>query len=451
VDTWQGPWIAASGSGNSFTGQTGNLLVGTHIVYAYAADAQVATANGLSSPVIGNIAAYVFMLIPEGTSTALTSTAANPNPAGSSITFTATVTPSGADIPTGTVTFADGSTTLGSVAVHTVGTTGVASFSISTLVPGPHSITATYGGDANTAASVSAALPVTVGPQATTITLTSAPNPAFLGGPIIFTATVTGAVGGTPTGTVTFLNGTASLGTGILQSNGTATLSVSNLALGTYTINASYSGDALDNPSATTASTALSQTVGVANFVISAIPTSATVTVGQTALYLIAVQPEGNYTTAITMTCNLTTLPTDSTCVFTPPTVTPGTTTATVSLAISTVAPTTSRLLPPPPGSAPIYRFGAFGGFLAALVILCAFLLDGLRKQRRSAFARFGMAVGLVIAMGMALASCHSSSTAASTGTPTGEYIVTVTGTGNVITATSSTNVTLVINAASTN
>jgi hypothetical protein len=189
----------------------------------------------------------------------------------------------------------------------------------------------------------------------------------------------------------------------------------------------------------------------VANFVISAIPTSATVTVGQTALYLIAVQPEGNYTTAITMTCNLTTLPTDSTCVFTPPTVTPGTTTATVSLAISTVAPTTSRLLPPPPGSAPIYRFGAFGGFLAALVILCAFLLDGLRKQRRSAFARFGMAVGLVIAMGMALASCHSSSTAASTGTPTGEYIVTVTGTGNVITATSSTNVTLVINAASTN
>jgi hypothetical protein len=137
--------------------------------------------------------------------------------------------------------------------------------------------------------------------------------------------------------------------------------------------------------------------------------------------------------------------------VFTPPTVTPGTTTATVSLAISTVAPTTSHLLPPPPGSAPIYRFGAFGGFLAALVILCAFLLDDLRKQRRSAFARFGMAVGLVIAMGMALASCHSSSTAASTGTPTGEYIVTVTGTGNVITATSSTNVTLVINAASTN
>jgi hypothetical protein len=219
------------------------------------------------------------------------------------------------------------------------------------------------------------------------------------------------------------------------------------LALGTYNINASYSGDALDTASST--STPLSQTVGAASFVISAIPTTQTVTVGQDALYVIGIQPEGNYSSVITLTCNLTTLPTDSTCVFTPSTVTPGTTSTTVSLSISTVAATTSRVAPPP-GSAPIYRFGAFGGLLTALAVLCALLLDGLRKQKRGAFARFGMAAALVISMGMALASCHSSTTTTSTGTPTGDYLVTVTGTGNVITSTSSTNVTIIIDAATT-
>jgi hypothetical protein len=237
------------------------------------------------------------------------------------------------------------------------------------------------------------------------------------------------------------------LGQAPLQSTGIATLSVSNLALGTYTINASYSGDALDTTSSTTA--ALTQTVGAAAFTISAIPASQTVTVGQDALYVIGIQPEGNYTSAITLSCNLTTLPTDSTCTFTPSTATPGTTSTTVSLSINTVAPTTSRLLPPP-GSSPIYRFGAFGGLLAALAILCALLSDSLRKQKRGAFVRFAMAVTLVISMGMALASCHKTTTTTTAGTETGEFVVTVTGTGNVITSESSTTVTVTVDAATT-
>ncbi|MGB6429427.1 MAG: Ig-like domain repeat protein [Candidatus Acidiferrales bacterium] len=453
VDTWQGPWLAATGGGNSFSGGTGAIGVGAHILYAFAADAQAATANGLSSPLIGSITAYEFTIIPEATSTVLTSNAGNPNTAGSSITFTATVTPAGAEIPTGLVTFADGSTTLGSVPVHTVGVTGVATFAISTLVPGPHSITATYGGDANTASSVSATLPIQIGPQTTSVTLTSAPNPGFLGGPVTFTATVTPQVGGTPTGTVTFVNSSTNpattLGQGTLQPDGVASAMVSSLALGTYTINANYSGDALDD--ASTTSTPLTQTVGAASFAISAIPTTQTVTVGQNGLYLIAVEPEGNYSTAVTLTCNLTTLPAESVCTFTPPTVTPGTTTATVSLSISTVAPTTTSRLTPPVGGAPFDTFGAFGGILVALVILCALLIDGIRKQRRGAFARFGMAVAVVVAMGMALASCHKTAATTTTGTPTGQYLITVTGTGSTVLATSSTNITLNIDAASTN
>jgi len=86
------------------------------------------------------------------TSTALTASS-NPAILQSSIVFTATVSAtSGA--PTGSVTFRDGNTLLGS------GTLSgrVATFSTSSLAAGPHSITASYAGDSNFAASTSGAL-----------------------------------------------------------------------------------------------------------------------------------------------------------------------------------------------------------------------------------------------------------------------------------------------------
>jgi hypothetical protein len=49
-----------------------------------------------------------------------------------------------------------------------------------------------------------------------------------------------------PTGTVTFLDGTSTLGTGTLNSSGSATFTTSTLAAGTHQITASYGGDAND-------------------------------------------------------------------------------------------------------------------------------------------------------------------------------------------------------------
>jgi hypothetical protein len=71
----------------------------------------------------------------------------NPSTYGSPVTFTATVTGTG-PTPAGTVTFKEGSTSLGA---GTLDGSGVATFVISTLpVAGsPHSITAVYGGDGN--------------------------------------------------------------------------------------------------------------------------------------------------------------------------------------------------------------------------------------------------------------------------------------------------------------
>src|SRR5437867_4492822 len=87
------------------------------------------------------------------TSTSLTSTP-NPSNVGQAVTLTATVSAvsPAAGVPTGTVTFRDGATVLGTATL----VNGSASISISTLAAGSHPLTAAYGGSATFAASTSA-------------------------------------------------------------------------------------------------------------------------------------------------------------------------------------------------------------------------------------------------------------------------------------------------------
>jgi uncharacterized repeat protein (TIGR01451 family) len=76
---------------------------------------------------------------------------ANPATAGQSITLTATVTPASA---TGTVSFLDGTTMIGSATL----TSGVATLSTNQLAAGSHSLTAQYAGDAMDLAATSPAV-----------------------------------------------------------------------------------------------------------------------------------------------------------------------------------------------------------------------------------------------------------------------------------------------------
>jgi hypothetical protein len=185
-----------------------------------------------------------------GTTVALASSV-NPSPYGSSTTFTAAVTPATA---TGTVTFMDGATTLGT---GTIGG-GTATYSTTALTTGPHSITASYGGDTNDSSSSSSALTQTVNKASSTVTVASSVNPSTYGSSTTFTATVTPA---TATGTVTFTDGTTTLGAGTVSS-GTASYSTSALAAGPHSITASYGGDGNDN---STASSILTQTINQGN------------------------------------------------------------------------------------------------------------------------------------------------------------------------------------------
>lgn len=93
------------------------------------------------------------------TTTTVTSSA-NPSTFGSPVTFTATVTANAgaapqSSAPSGSVTFRDGITPLGTVALDVA---GVAMFTTSALATGSHNITAAYGGGGGFAASTSAIL-----------------------------------------------------------------------------------------------------------------------------------------------------------------------------------------------------------------------------------------------------------------------------------------------------
>ncbi len=173
------------------------------------------------------------------------------------ITATVTAVAPGAGTPTGTVTFSDGSTTLGT---STLDASGVATFNSSNFTIGTNSITAAYNGDSNFLTRTSSASPLTVDQDSTTSTLSSSVNPSVLNQGTVITATVTANSpgSGTPTGTATFFDGGAELGSGSLNSSGEATLSVSGLALGSHSITVSYSGDG--NFTSST-STPLDQTV----------------------------------------------------------------------------------------------------------------------------------------------------------------------------------------------
>ncbi len=172
------------------------------------------------------------------TATSLTSSL-NPANTYQTVTFTATVTSQFGGVATGTVTFYSGSQTLGTGSL----TGNRATLSTSFSTAGTYSISAKYNGDANNASSTSPTLSQVI-IAATTTTLVSSLNPSLVGQAVTFTASVTSSAGSPPNGEiVTFYNGAAVLGTAPLSA-GIASLTTSSLPAGTFTITATYAGDA---------------------------------------------------------------------------------------------------------------------------------------------------------------------------------------------------------------
>ena len=155
-----------------------------------------------------------------------------------SVSLTAVITPAQNGTPTGTVTFYDGTTALGTAALSL----DKAVLKFAKLATGSHSLTAAYSGDSVFQPSTSPVV-IQVVKIRTTVKLTSSLNPSVFGQAVTFSATVASSIGPPPNGeTVTFRKGSKVLGTGTL-SGGIASLTTSTLPVGTDAILAVYGGD----------------------------------------------------------------------------------------------------------------------------------------------------------------------------------------------------------------
>lgn len=251
----------------------------------------------------------------------------NPSSYGSSVTFTASMPAGSTPTPTGTVTFFDGSTQL---AVATM-SGGTASTGTSTLAIGTHAITAHYSGDSNWQPVTSAAVSQVVNKVAPSIALTASASPVMLQSSITFTASVSSSLG-TPTGSVSFFDGSALLGTATLAS-GAAAFTTSSLAPGPHSITAVYGGD---STFASVTSMAIPEAVVDFSVTLAAGSASLVTVSGNAAVDLrYVVAPVGGETLPAPVTMTATGLPSNIVTTFSPSVVSAGSGATTVTLQLT--------------------------------------------------------------------------------------------------------------------
>lgn len=134
----------------------------------------------------------------------------------------------------------------------------VSAATVTMLAFGTCTLTADQAADANFSAAPTATLSVSFALTAS-MTLSAAPNPVRVGDPLLLSARIAAngaptstrrattvsakAAATVPSGTVTFYDGTATIGNGTLDANGVASISTSTLAAGAHTLSAVYAGD----------------------------------------------------------------------------------------------------------------------------------------------------------------------------------------------------------------
>ncbi len=195
----------------------------------------------------------------------------------------------------------------------------------------------------------------------TTTALASSENPSNLGDSVTFTATVTTTGASTPTGVVTFKDGTATLGTGTLGcvcngivNSATTTFTMSTLTVGSHSITAVYGGDS-NNAGST--SSVLTQVVIAPDFTLTNTgATNSTILAGEQtgSVYSFSVVPTNGQTTftaTVTFACSFSpadpTL-TNSSCTFNPASIaagSPASDGSNVTVSITTLGPNQSDSL----------------------------------------------------------------------------------------------------------
>jgi hypothetical protein len=218
---------------------TSALATGPHTITAtYAGDTNFT--GSTSDPLTQTVNASQPVI--AATNTAVASSA-NPSVTGQSISFAAAVvSANGVGTPTGTVQFLIDGANFGNPVAPANGS--ATSASISNLAIGGHTISAVYSGDTAFSASAAASITQTVNAAASTTSLGSSLNPSIATQSVTFTAKVTVSApgAGIPAGTITFKDGTTTLGTATLDATGQAQFTTTTLSVATHSITAVYGG-----------------------------------------------------------------------------------------------------------------------------------------------------------------------------------------------------------------
>ena len=291
-----------------------------------------------------------------------------------------------------------------------------------TFPPGQIVVTGNYSGDPSFNPSTSSPVSFTISQASTTTSLQSSGAPQ---GAILTAFIDTASLGSPPTGSVTFSNGSTTIGsasvtTGPLGNMTTATFNATQLANGQYSITATYSGD-----TNYTGSTSGSVPINVQpDFSIqTSMPGLLIASPGGAASMSVSMMDLDGFTGAVTFSCSG--LPAESKCAFTPASLSA---TGSTTLTVTTTAPVAVSKPPFHPSSWNL-AFGLLGAPMGALVIVG---FTGRRRRVRL----FSVMVLLAF-----LSACSGGSSTPpppppNPGTPKGIYVVTLTATNGTITHT---------------
>jgi len=345
--------------------------------------------------------------------------------AGAAATVTATVNagPRNPGAPTGTVLFVDSGATLG--AAPLIG--NVASFTLPNAGMGMHAIDAHFAGDAAFLPS-SSSMQLQITGLGTSLAL-SVPATAVHGSPVTMTATIS-SPSGAPTGMITFHEGSLSIGSATMNAMGVATITVSNLSVGSHSLTASFAGSG--NFSSSSSPTAITDVSGAADFAVAATPAGVTVSPGQSAPVMVTVTPANGFNSNVTLSCS--SVP-GVTCTFVSATLTTtaGAASTTMNVNTTTAVPRYGFL---PPGGI------GLGGLLAALALFGYMISRSVTLGRARVPFLATATLLAAVSFSLALGGCGYGNSYTPPANP-GPAVMTITAQSGTLTHTTTVNVTV--------